>query len=92
MAAVLWPIYMLFHLLLGKLFVWLARSGENNAWSSHKAQSVRIELEKKIRIEQERVVREIEKEIDGSLKVEIDDDEDDEDEDDDYATERRFVR
>ena len=64
-AAVFWPVYMLFHLLLGKFFVWLATLGEKRAVKGQKAKRLRIELEKKIRIEQERIEREVEKEIES---------------------------
>jgi len=64
-AAVCWPVYMLFHLLLGKFFVWLAKLGEKRAVKGQKSKRLRIELEKKIRIEQERIEREVEKEIEA---------------------------
>src|SRR5262249_26455735 len=67
-AAVFWPFYVLFALFFGKTIKWLAKSGEKRGHKSYKARKVRIALEQKIQIEQERIEREAEAEVEETLR------------------------
>ena len=59
-----WPIYLLFAVILFEL----VHIGETTAMTNFKVRRVRVELEKKIRVEQERIQEEAEQEIEKVLR------------------------
>jgi len=63
-AAGLWPIYMLFSMVL----MHIVHLGENRVLENIKLRKVRVELERKIRVEQEKIQKEAELEIETALR------------------------
>ena len=68
--AAVWPLYVVFALILGKTIKTLAHAGENKGHKHYRTKKIRIELEKKIRVEQERVEQEAQEEIEEALRQE----------------------
>lgn len=63
-AGALWPITLLFSL----IFMRLVKHGTNVGVRTVEARRVRIELERKIRVEQEKIQKEIEEELEVELR------------------------
>jgi fatty acid desaturase len=63
-AAGAWPIYVLFSMVLMRV----VRLGENRALENANVRKVRVELEKKIRVEQDKIQKEAEQEIEAALR------------------------
>ena len=70
LVAAIWPLYVLFALILGRSIKYLAFAGQHKGERSYKNRKLRIELEKKIRVEQEKIEREAEDEIEEALRKE----------------------
>lgn len=68
LAAMFWPIYLVFFILLSNTISFFVKSGEKRGKNSYKNRRLRIALEKKIRIEQQKIEEEAEDEIEEAMR------------------------
>lgn len=67
-ATAFWPVYLTFNIILGKLLLALVAAGDKRAVKSYEARKVRIQLEERIRVEQQRIEQEVTEEVEETLR------------------------
>jgi hypothetical protein len=67
-AGIFWPVYLFCSYVLKHWGWFMIRSGESVAIKSAQAKKIRIEIEQKIRVEQDKIQREAEAEIEAMLR------------------------
>lgn len=67
-AAVFWPFFLPFHFVFNKMLRALASVGDKQVVKSYESRKVRIQLEERIRVEQERIEREVTEEVEATLR------------------------
>jgi len=66
--ALTWPVYITCSFIIPTIFSRVARSGEKFATKTERHRQIRIEVEKKIRVEQDKIQQEAEQEVEKLLR------------------------
>ena len=68
-AAIFWPIYIGFSLFAYRTMWFLVKFGEKRGSKRTMRKRIRVDLEKKIRVEQERIEQEAKEEVEAALRL-----------------------